>query len=219
MIETGGNGAASVPPSRMAWVAAQLRQDILSGSISPGTKLLSRALADRYSISATPLREAMQLLSAEGLVEVTPQHGARVAAVNLQEAEELYELRLVLEPKAIRRSLRRAPDERFADIEAAYTALVAAESAIDVGYFAVHNHYHRLMRMDCDSAWLLRIVDQLTVNSERYRRLRAGEVHAVHEEHRGIRDGCLARDGVTVAKLMSQHIANTRDKIRGYRIS
>ena len=203
-----------VPPSRTEWVTDRLRHDILSGAIAPGTKLVSKTLASRYSISATPLREALQILAGEGLVEMTPQYGARVSPVSLTEAEELYELRLVLEPKTIRRSLKRATDSRLDQIRTTYDELVAAQSRIDARYFSVHNQFHRLMRMDCDSAWLLRIVDQLTANSERYRRLRSGDIGVVHSEHEGLRDACVSRDGPEVAKLMRTHISNTRDSIR-----
>lgn len=201
----------SVPLSRTEWVARQLRSDILKGVFPPGTKLLANELAKRYGVSATPLREAIQQLAADGLVRATPQRGARVSGLDLAEALELYELRLQLEPGAMRRSIRQAPETRLLQIGQAYQELEGRP--VDEDYFQVHNRFHRLMRMDCPSTWMLRIVDQLTVNCERYRRLREVD-DAVVSEHQALATACMARDHRSAAQLMRAHIATTRDHIR-----
>jgi GntR family transcriptional regulator, carbon starvation induced regulator len=201
-----------VPPSRTVWVTDRLRQDIFSGRIPPGTRLRNRDLQERYVISATPLREALQRLASEGLVVMTPQLGAQVSGLDRAEAEQLYELRLMLEPQAIRRSLRRAPDERREQIGRAYSDMAVRG---DASAFAAHNAFHRLMRADCDSGWMLRIVDQLAINCERYRRLDGqGHSPSVLDEHARLWHACEAGQADLAADIMTEHLVNIRDRIR-----
>ncbi|MDL4812672.1 GntR family transcriptional regulator [Actinomadura opuntiae] len=211
--------AAGAPPSRAAWVADRLRHDIFTGLIPPGTRLRNRDLQERYEMSATPLREALQRLASEGLVIITPQHGAEVPGIDLAEAEQLYELRLILEPQAIRRSLPRAGDERIAQIDAAFAAMCDPARQADAS--ALHNSFHRLMRVDCDSQWMLRIVDQLAINCERYRLLDhrtsdhgTGPAKSVFDEHKRLLRACRARDADVAADIMADHLTHIRDRIR-----
>ncbi len=99
-----------VPLSRTEWAVGRLQQAIMSEEPSPGERLSSSELAGRRSVSATPLREALQRLAAYGLVEFVSQRGARVSEVWLRDVREVYGLRLVLEPMARERSLRRVDD-------------------------------------------------------------------------------------------------------------
>ena len=99
---------ATPAPTRADWVDALLRAGILSGELAPGSRLVVADLADRYGVSPTPLREALRRLAAEGLVEWLPQRGARVASATRRDAEDLYELRLALEPVALGQSIAEA---------------------------------------------------------------------------------------------------------------
>jgi DNA-binding GntR family transcriptional regulator len=82
--------------------ARSLREEILSGAIASGTRLGEAELATRLSVSRTPIREALSRLAAEGLVELQPNRGARVASWSAEELREIFELRLQLEPYAVR---------------------------------------------------------------------------------------------------------------------
>lgn len=207
--------ATTPPQSRTDWVTARLRADILSGSIPPGERLRSKVLEERYAISATPVREALQRLAAEGLVQVAPQLGARVSPLDPVEAENLYELRIMLEPMAVRRSLARAGEDRWAQVDAAYLRMREADGAgMGEEFFARHNAFHRLLRADCDSTWLLRVVDVLVTNCERYRRLRRDDVDRVHHEHDAIRRACAARDIETAVALTTDHLTVTLAAVR-----
>jgi DNA-binding GntR family transcriptional regulator len=79
-----------------------LREEILSGAIASGTRLGEAELATRLSVSRTPIREALSRLAAEGLVEIQPNRGARVATWSTGQLREIFELRLLLEPAAVR---------------------------------------------------------------------------------------------------------------------
>src|SRR5262245_36826481 len=102
---------SSPPTTRSDWVEERLRGAILRGELEPGQRLHANGLAERWAVSATPLREAFQRLASDGLVQVLPQRGARVADLSVEDAAEIYELRLLLEPVCLRQSLERADDE------------------------------------------------------------------------------------------------------------
>ena len=102
--------AESAPETRGDWALRRLRSAILTGEFPPGTKLRAEELAERWQVSPTPLREAFQRLGGAGLVEVSPQRGVRVAEFTLEDAADLYALRLRLEPAALRHSLRKSDD-------------------------------------------------------------------------------------------------------------
>src|SRR4051812_47175129 len=79
-------------------VAAWLAQRITRGESAPGERLTEPRLAELAGVSRSPVREALRILEGEGLVEITPRHGARVTHVGVRDARELYECRLLLEP-------------------------------------------------------------------------------------------------------------------------
>lgn len=96
--------------TRKEWVDHRLRSAILDGSYAPGQALVISTLADELGLSATPLREALQRLCSEGLVELVAHGSARVASVSLAGATEIYELRRLLEPMAIESAVARSDD-------------------------------------------------------------------------------------------------------------
>src|SRR6266567_7034052 len=100
-----------LPPTRADWVEQRLRRDVLSGEFAPGERLLAATLVKRYAVSPTSLREALQRLATDGLLTMTPQRGVRVAPISLRSAKEIYELRCLLEPLALSKSLLRVNTE------------------------------------------------------------------------------------------------------------
>src|SRR5665811_1479890 len=105
---------------------AALREDILGGSLPPGTWLRQSEIAERYGVSQTPLREALQKLAATGLVVLDPMAGAYVSQISKADLVDIYTLRSVLEPLAIQRSVERADDEWLDQIKKAEDELRAA---------------------------------------------------------------------------------------------
>src|SRR5215468_5062472 len=124
--------ADHAPTTRAEWAHTRLKAAILTGELAPGTKLVAEELAARWAVSPTPLREAFQRLGGHGLVELTSQRGARVAPFSLDEAAELYELRLLLEPRALRASLEASDEAHRGDVRAAHDRYRAALRAAPV---------------------------------------------------------------------------------------
>lgn len=95
-----------------------LRKAVLRGAIPPGTKLRQEDLADRFSTSRIPVREALRMLEYEGLVESAPHRGFVVSSLDLQEIEEVYELRMLLEGHALRVLVPLLTDEDIQELRA-----------------------------------------------------------------------------------------------------
>lgn len=98
-------------------VGARIRADIIAGHIAPGTKLRETALAKEYNVSRVPIREALRSLEAEGLVESRKYSGSAVARSPVEDAEDLFEIRTVLECATAKRAAQRAATLNFHGIE------------------------------------------------------------------------------------------------------
>ena len=94
-----------------------LRADILSGAISAGARIGEAELAERLSVSRTPVREALSRLAAEGLVELHPNRGARVASYTVEDLHDIFELRLRLEPYAVRQAVPHLGPATLAELD------------------------------------------------------------------------------------------------------
>jgi len=201
---------AAVPATRSEWAEDRLRQAILRGELRPGQRLHAGDLAERWHVSATPLREAFQRLAGEGLVELLPQRGARVSELAPDEAASIYELRLLLEPLALRQSLEASDDQHRGEIQAAFAAFRSARSTLE-GVEA-HAEFHRILLSRCPSMWLLRFTAQLADASHLYQVASvgsgAGRRHP-RREHEALRDAAVAGDIDACAALQEQHLRRT----------
>lgn len=112
-LETAGLGSASL----VELTFARLRREILSGALVPGERLIEEQLTARYGTSRAPLREALRLLGQQGLVEHLPRRGARVARLSERDADELFDLRDVLERHATDRGLTNARGPALKELE------------------------------------------------------------------------------------------------------
>ena len=216
MTELDAPRVSRPPESRAAWVTDELRDSILSGFIPPGEQLRPRDLERRYGVSATPVREAIQRLAAERLVQIAPHRHATVVALDVDELEHIYELRLLLEPIAVTRSLERSDSTWLAEVEAAHATLVDYGQEHSPASIYAHLDFHGRIRSRCDSPWMLRFIDELVMHSERYRALRMdpNRFEAVSLEHAMLVDACLDGDGPRLAELTHAHIKGTLDTVR-----
>jgi GntR family transcriptional regulator of gluconate operon len=127
-----------------AEVAAQLRGSIASGALPPGTRLIETELADKLGVSRGPLREALRVLEAEGLVQSQPGKGASVAEISEKDIQELYSLRLVLESEALRLAIQNADASDLEILEGRLGALMdAAESGDHAAVLDCDLEFHR----------------------------------------------------------------------------
>jgi DNA-binding GntR family transcriptional regulator len=207
---------ASAPPTRAAWVDQLLRRAILSGELAPGEKLLGEHLAARWGVSPTPLRESFQRLAGEGLVVIEPQRGARVAPIDARVAAEIYDVRLLLDPSALRSSMAAGvSDPAFANsVRAAHRALEARHRSI-VSFHDAHRAFHLALVGRCSNSLLLHQVTQLLDQSQRYRVVSVAAARAGDPivEHRELVQLVAAGDTVAAVRVLTAHLRSTRDSI------
>ncbi len=120
----------------------RLKRRILEGVLQPGARLSEPALAGALGVSRTPVREALQRLAQEGLVELRPGKGARVRVLSPREVEEVYEVRALIEGEAAARAAERCDEAGVRRLEAALDALEAADPTDYAAQIAADERFH-----------------------------------------------------------------------------
>jgi DNA-binding GntR family transcriptional regulator len=188
-------------------VADIIRQAIVNGTMRPGTPIIEMALAEQLNVSRAPVREAIQILEADGLIESVPYKGKRVKPLTLKEVEELYSLREQFEAFAIRRIVERRIDvaalHQFSDamFEAAERGDFAALMAADEGF-------HRTLIQLADHEIMLGLWDNLYLRIRQIMALRNSanrDLRAVARNHPPIIKAIEARDMILAISLISDH--------------
>ena len=162
------------PQTRAEWAEERLRRAIIVGDFAPEQRILVEQLAAEWRLSATPLREALRTLAGEGLIVLDAQRGARVASVSIDEMIEVYELRLTVEPFALRLSIEADGLVWRERLGAAWEALDAAHRRRPKTPFELepaHTDFHLALVGGCGSEALLRWTSLLATQALRFRML------------------------------------------------
>lgn len=199
--------------------AAVLQRAVLTGELAPGSKLRIHDLMKTYGIGATPLREGLSRLVAAGFVEANSQRGFRVVPVSRADLEDILRTRTLVETEALRLALLNGDDEWEAAIVAALYRLQKAGQGLEEGvpegtasFDAIHKAFHTALIAACGSPRLLELHSMLFDQTFRYRQvIRENPVpHRVkNDEHRLLADAVIARDFVTAAELLNNHLRVT----------
>lgn len=148
-------------------VAEWLAQRIITGEAAPGERLTEPRIAELAGVSRSPVREALRILAGEGLVEITPRHGARVTHVGVRDARQLYECRLLLEPRCAYLAVEAIDRAGVAELDRIRAAMEAA--ADDGPGFLSHNvAYFAALARHCPNALLREFVELTWANAQRY---------------------------------------------------
>ena len=160
-----GIPAGHQPLSRT--VADWLAQRIISGEAAPGERLTEPRIAELAGVSRSPVREALRILAGEGLVEITPRHGARVTHVGVRDARELYACRLLLEPTCAFEAVQAMTPAGVAELDRIRAQMEAA--AGDGPRFLSQNvAYFRTLARHCPNTLLREFVELTWANAQRY---------------------------------------------------
>jgi DNA-binding GntR family transcriptional regulator len=227
------NGAPAPPPLRgrqgpgatiTTSVFERLRNDILNGAFAPGEKLRIEAIRTRYEAGNSPVREALNRLSAAGLVQQRDQRGFVVAPISLDDLEELTETRCWVEEIALRRSIARHRKPWEEGLVLAFHRLSRTRrSSSTEAYVAnpewdtLHHAFHMALLADCGSRWLLQFCAQLCDQAFRYRRIAAAEVFPKRQkadEHERILRAAIDGRADEAVKLLHEHYRLTGRIIR-----
>lgn len=216
--EAGSLSALEAPLQPGAALADQaylsLREAILAGQLVPMTPLSVPEVARRLGISRSPAREAIARLAAEGLARVEPRRGAVVARITVEDLNEIYEVREVLEGLACRLAARLIDDGQLAELEAVITKHRAAIEAGDVdAHMASDQEFHRIVRAVAENGRLTeslgRLQGEIRVAMNTTHRLHGGMRQAL-AEHEEIFEALQRREPEVAEEVARRHIRRLR---------
>lgn len=202
---------------------AALRADIICGARPPDERLRIDRLRTLYGIGPTPLREALQRLSAEGLVVAQGNRGFVVAPLDPREFADLNVARIEIEKAALRLSLAHGGEEWEVGVAAAAWRIRRADEALRAdpgaldGWEKANAAFHAAVAAACGSTWLLRVRATLNDQYARYRRVSVGlrrDDRDLVAEHAAIADAALARNADRVCALTEAHFRATETILR-----
>jgi DNA-binding GntR family transcriptional regulator len=197
-------------PSLHDNVAERLRAMVFDRQLAPGELIDEKALAARWQISRTPLREALKVLAAEGLVELVPGKGSRVVSLTDEDAESLFPVMALLEGRCAHEATLRASDEQLAELHQLHERLEMHAAVDDIdGYYRANHAFHSKVQALAANRWL----DRVTGDLRRFLRLLRGRqlhlpgrIDASINEHRVLIDAIGQRDAERAGRAMHDHL-------------
>ena len=191
-------------------VAELLRQRIFNRTLEPGSWIDELRLAQELGISRTPLREALKVLAAEGLVTMKVRRGAYVTEVSAQDMRDVYHLLALLESDAAAVVALTATDAQLAELQALHQELEAAVADRD-RFFAINERFHMRLLALAQNRWRDQMVADLrkVMKLNRHNSLfKTGRLKESLAEHRAIMSALLARDATATTARMHEHFTN-----------
>ena len=200
-----------------AAIAEQLRQAILAGDFAAGSQLRQDALAAQFGVSRIPLREALFQLEAEGLIHIEAHKGAVVLGFARDEIDDVFELRLLLEPRLLARSIVRMTSSDYEEVERLDVAFDTAIAQKDIARWGQLNaQLHMSLYRHAALPRTLAVVVALLQSSDRYTRLQLNRDAALtraQREHRKLIALCRAGDASVACAYLASHIEAVRKDI------
>lgn len=197
-----------------------LRDNLISGVFGPSDRLKVEDLRDRYSASASAVRESLLQLQSEGLVQLEANKGFSVAPVSRRDLEDITELRVQFERQALRDAIRWGEDEWEAEIVTSLHLLLkrldSEEGTQSPKWPVLHRRFHAALVSACHSPWLLHFRSTLFDQAERYRSLGRKyrkSARDIADEHRALAEAAVSRDADRACDLSEQHIRSTFENI------
>lgn len=200
-----------------ATVAASLRERIVQGLLAPGARLSERYLCELMGVSRTPLREALRLLAAEGLVHLQPNRGAQVVALSEQDIREAFEVIGGLEAMASRLACERASQAEIAEIQALTYEMMASHARRDLpSYYRLNHAIHEKMSLAAHNRLLNQVYEAQNARIQ-HLRFASNEDRAKWDqamtEHVAMAEALAARDADRLAAIMRQHLQRKCDAV------
>lgn len=207
-----------VPNSLHDEVAATLREQIFDGSLAPGSFVDEIALCERLSISRTPLREALKVLTAEGLLRHEPRRGCFVNEVTERDLDEIFPVIALLEGRCAYEAARNASDAELQELDALHERLVRHAKAKRINdYYATNHIIHEAIIKLADNKWLAQVIGDLRkiLKLARLQQLHApGRLDQSLSEHLAVFAALKARDSEGADAAMRTHLTRQREALR-----
>ena len=198
-------------------VAQRLRQMLVENRIKPGAKLNERELSNELNVSRTPLREAIKMLSAEGLVELLANRGAIAVELTEQDVRNTFEVMAGLEAQSGELAAMRITDDELTEIKAMHYEMLAAYTRQDLpAYYRLNADIHSAINTAAKNPVLTTTYKQVNARLQalRFRSNQDGEKwQAAVEEHEQMISALIARDALAMRKVLTSHLINKRDVV------
>jgi DNA-binding GntR family transcriptional regulator len=208
------------PVDRLGLAAAvteKLRDMIVEGVLSPGTRLNERLLCERLQVSRTPLREAFKTLGSEGLIELLPNKGAVVAQMSADDIRQTFEVMGALEGLSGQLACARITDEGIAEIKALHYEMLAAHARRDLpAYYGINHRIHKNINAAAANPVLTATYMQMNarLQSLRFRsNFNQDKWDNAVKEHDAMLVALEARDGMRLRALLEQHLQNKLETV------
>ncbi|MEQ9042001.1 MAG: GntR family transcriptional regulator [Silicimonas sp.] len=194
----------------------RIRADILSCALTPGLQFREGELAEKFGVSKSPIRDALQRLEIEGLIEIEPRRGHRVAPISIADAQDILDLREILEAGALRTIVARATDEELRALDEMREA-----NTSDMNAFADYNRQFHLaiceasgnQRLASSMAGLMENYDRLCIVSLTSGRDELGSMSDALADHNTIIDALQARNAAAAVRASARHVKKSRTKV------
>lgn len=195
----------------------RIREKLLSGAYPMNTLLRQETLAEEFGVSRMPVRDALRNLEAEGLVVVQTGRGAIVPELSVDEVDEIFRLRVLLEGEVLKVAIPKAGDSALKLSQALALELDSAYENNDIGAWGELNaRFHLSLYAPSAMKATLAIIQRLNYQVDRYVRLQLvldQDMRRASSEHKELCRLCRARDIEGASTLLRQHIDNTRNKL------
>jgi DNA-binding GntR family transcriptional regulator len=204
-----GAGDLARPTTIGDSLVAAMRAEILNGDLAPGTRLNQAQLAQRFGTSRIPMRDALARLEQDGLVEIDARRGARVRELSVEDVAEIYDMRQLLEPLAVRLSVESLTDEsvrRLIYLSEAMDAASAEPAAGRSARRAFYEELHALSGRARLAAAIMRLRDEVT-------RYHVMEGSSSRHAHADLRRAIKGRDADTAAAIVERHLEQARNDL------
>lgn len=200
-------------------VTERIRSEILDGTLRPGSKLKIALVSERYTAGASPIREALNRLAADGLVTQHDQRGFTVAPISLSDLRELVKTRCWLEAVALGQSIERRTARWEEKLVLSYYWLSRTDRSVSTETYRTnpvweknHREFHACLLAACGSEYLLRYCTDLRNRADRYRQIAAAQAYPKrHEgdEHKAILDAAIEGNAPLAIELLTAHYNTT----------
>lgn len=204
------NTATKLEDSSVEQALIYIRNSIVSGEFSPNTKLRPNKIADQCGTSFIPVREAMRVLESEGLITYIHNRGAFVTSISKSDLQDLYSIRIELEPTTVAISNPFTPGE-IAELAKILSKIdKARELGADSHIIQLNQEFHFGIYKKSNSPRRIRLIEQLWSHADRYQRLSLQYRHdAAASEHQEILNHLSLGNNVAAAHSLSSHLKTT----------
>jgi DNA-binding GntR family transcriptional regulator len=197
--------------------AKRLRQMLVEGRIAPGAKLNERELCEALDVSRTPLREAIKMLAAEGLVELVPNRGAVALKLSEEDVRHTFEVMGGLEALSGELAAQRVTDQELAEIRAMHFEMLAAYTRRDLSsYYRLNAQIHQAINAAAKNPVLAATYDRVNARLQalRFRSNQDGEKwKSAVKEHEQMVDALARRDSAAMRAVLASHLKNKLDVV------